>query len=133
MNTPLVDVSRNNFSVSDSSFTVRVKDIKMGWHSRPAHDLVMIRGVRGYSWLLWKDGSKQIMAYTIKHYIDLLPEYDFIRVHQNCVINRHFVQKVQLTHRGPLLRLITGDEIAISRRRWAMVKRELQHLCGGNG
>ena len=106
--------------------SVRVKDEKTGWHHRPVNDLVMIRGVRGYSCFLWKDSSQQIMAYTIKHYSDLLPEDDFIRVHQNCIINRHFVQKVQLTHRGPLLRLTTGDEITISRRRWSMVKKELQ-------
>ena len=91
----------------------------------------MIKGVRGYSWLYWSDGSKQMMAYTIKHYADQLPVNDFIRVHQNCVINRRFVQKAQLTHKGPLLRLATGAEISISRRRWAMVKKELQHLCIG--
>lgn len=91
----------------------------------------MIKGVRGYSWLYWNDGTKQMMAYTIKHYADQLPDNDFIRVHQNCVINRCFVQKAQLTHKGPLLRLATGAEISISRRRWALVKKEFQHLCIG--
>ncbi len=91
----------------------------------------MIKGVRGYSWLYWSDGTKQMMAYTIKHYADQLPDNDFIRVHQNCVINRCFVQKAQLTHKGPLLRLATGAEISISRRRWALVKKEFQHLCIG--
>lgn len=92
----------------------------------------MIKGVRGYSWLYWSNGTKQMMAYTIKHYADLLPTNDFIRVHQNCVINRNFVQKTQLTHRGPLLRLASGAEIMISRRRWTMVKKQLQHLSINN-
>ena len=108
--------------------SVRINDLKIGWQSRPISDLIMIKGVRGYSWLYWSDGSKQMMAYTIKHYASQLPMNDFIRVHQNCVINRNFVQKTQLTHRGPMLRLATGTEIVISRRRWSMVKKELYHL-----
>ena len=70
-----------------------------------------------------------MMAYTIKHYADRLPDNSFLRVHQNCLINRRFVHKVRLTHRGPMLRLTTGEEIAISRRRWTAVKKELQQLC----
>lgn len=127
----------NSFSLAASEkkpaagmlLSVRVNDLKTGWQTKPIHELIMIKGVRGYSWLYWSDGSKQMMAYTIKHYADQLPVNDFIRVHQNCVINRRFVQKTQLTHKGPLLRLATGTEIIVSRRRWAMVKKELQHLC----
>src|SRR4051794_37677191 len=98
-------------SVSDIILSVRVNDLRIGWQSRSISDLIMIKGVRGYSWLYWNDGSKQMMAYTIKHYANQLPIDDFIRVHQNCVINRNFVQKTQLTHRGPMLRLATGTEI----------------------
>jgi DNA-binding LytR/AlgR family response regulator len=122
---------RKSLSGSDVSSTVRINDLKVGWQRRPVRELVMIRGARGYSWLQWKDGQKQIMAYTLKHYIDQLPEHDFIRVHQNCVINRHFVHKIQLTHRGPMLRLTTGDEVMISRRRWTLVKKELQNIPVG--
>ncbi|GAB4049524.1 LytR/AlgR family response regulator transcription factor [Spirosoma foliorum] len=117
--------------VSNLLLSVRVNDLKIGWQSKPIDDLIMIKGVRGYSWLYWSDGTKQMMAYTIKHYASQLPIENFIRVHQNCVINRNYVQKTQLTHRGPLLRLATGAEIVISRRRWSMVKKELQHLQPG--
>ena len=108
----------------------RFKALKLGGQNRPLQDLMMIKGTRGYSWLYWRDGGKELMAYTIKHYAAQLPVVDFIRVHQNCVINRHFVQTLRLTHRGPLLRLATGTEISISRRRWSMVKRVLQPLYG---
>lgn len=110
--------------------SARFDALKIGGQSRPLHDLMMIKGMRGYSWLYWRDGSKQLMAYTLKHYAAKLPANDFIRVHQNCTINHHFVQTMRLTHRGPMLRLATGREIVISRRRWSMVKKELQHLYG---
>lgn len=108
--------------------SIRVNDLRIGWQTRPIAKLVMIKGVRGYSWLYWSDGTKQMMAYTMKHYVSQLPMDDFIRVHQNCLINRAFVQKTQLTHRGPIVRLSTGIEIAISRRRWSLVKKELRDV-----
>ncbi|QJW91641.1 LytTR family transcriptional regulator [Spirosoma taeanense] len=107
---------------------LRVNDAKVGWQNKPVSELIMIKGVRGYSWLYWSDGSRQIMAYTIKHYADQLPEDEFVRVHQNYVINQKFVRKMQLTHRGPILRLACGTEIVVSRRRWTMVKKKFHQL-----
>ncbi|TAE31475.1 MAG: LytTR family transcriptional regulator [Cytophagales bacterium] len=101
---------------------LRVHDPLTRWRTRPIHELVMIRGARGYSWLYWRDGSKQLMAYTLKHYESILPANQYVRVHQNCVVNQAFVQKIQLTHRGPQLSLSSGETIAISRRRWMTVK-----------
>lgn len=66
------------------------------------------------------------MAYTLKHYELKLPTTQYIRVHQNCMVNRDFIQKIQLTHKGPHLNLSTGEKIVISRRRWVGVKRTLQ-------
>jgi len=107
----------------------RTSALKVGWQFRSANDLIMIKGARGYSWLHWNDTSKQMMSYTIKHYASQLPGNNFIRVHQNCLVNRQFIQKIQLTHRGPLLRLTTGEEIIVARRRWTAVKKELLKYC----
>lgn len=126
MNSPFLVSITERTALSDSSRSIRVHDFRAGWQNRPIANLIMIKGVRGYSWLYWNDGTKQMMAYTLKHYVSQLPMSAFIRVHQNCVINRDFVQKILLTHRGPLLRLSTGVEIAVSRRRWSIVKKELQ-------
>jgi hypothetical protein len=113
-----------------STAVLRVNDPLIGWRTRPIHDLVMIRGAKGYSWLHWGDGSCQIMAYTLKRYEQRLPASQYVRVHQNCLINRDFVQKIQLTHKGPQLYLSTGERIMVSRRRWMTVKRALlAHLA----
>lgn len=115
---PLTSVSHHNQVV-----VLRYKDPMTGWRTRPIHELIMIRGAKGYSWLYWHDGSRQIAAYTLKHYELRLPMSQYIRVHQNCMVNREFIQKVQLTHKGPQLNLSTGDKVSISRRRWLSVKR----------
>ncbi|SOD90003.1 LytTR family DNA-binding domain-containing protein [Spirosoma fluviale] len=116
-----IDVLTNRERVS----FLRVNDTKLGWQTRSIKDLVLIKGVRGYSWLQWADGSRQMMAYTIKYYVNKLPDSDFIRVHQNCIVNRNLIQKILITHRGPFVRLTNGDEIVISRRRWMVIKRDL--------
>jgi len=133
MNSPFSVPITDRPVLSDSIRSIRINDFRAGWKSKPITDLIMIKGIRGYSWLYWNDGTRQMMAYTLKHYVNQLPMNAFIRVHQNCVINRDFVQKTQLTHRGPLLRLSTGVDIAISRRRWSIVKKELQDFSKQNG
>ncbi len=128
MNTLGIRPEVRPLSVSGCVPFLRVNDARAGWQNKPVSELIMIKGVRGYSWLYWSDGSKQIMAYTIKHYADQLSEDEFVRVHQNYVINQKFVRKTQLTHRGPMLRLACGTEIIVSRRRWTMVKKKFLHL-----
>lgn len=128
MSFPFVISATERMGCSYNVVPVYVNDLRVGWQSRSSTELVMIKGVRGYSWLYWSDGTKQMMAYTMKHYVSQLPIHNFIRVHQNCLINRAFVQKAQLTHRGPIVRLSTGIEMAISRRRWSSVKKEFQPI-----
>lgn len=126
MNSPFL--AAEGLAHSCATTTIRVNDLRIGWQNKPIAKLMLIKGVRGYSWLYWSDGTKQLMAYTIKHYVSQLPIADFIRVHQNCLVNRVFVQRTQLTHRGPIVRLYTGIEIAVSRRRWSLVKKEFQDV-----
>lgn len=102
---------------------LRVNDPLKGWSTRPINDLIMIRGAKGYSWLCWQDGTRQVTAYTLKHYELKLPTDQYIRVHQNCMVNREYVRKIQLTHKGPQINLSTGEKVSISRRRWLSVKR----------
>lgn len=120
-------VTSGSQSTKDNVF-LRVNDQTVGWHSRPIRDLVMIRGAKGYCWLFWRDGSQYIMAYPLKHYESMLPLSQYIRIHQNSMVNMDFVEKVQLTHKGPQLSLDTGQKLSISRRRWTSVKQTLLHL-----
>ncbi|KAB7731724.1 LytTR family transcriptional regulator [Rudanella paleaurantiibacter] len=122
---PLLPLSNHTSPRTNQVATIRVNDPLYGWRTRSIHELVMIRGAKGYSWLHWRDGSRHIMAYTLKHYELQLPNAAYIRIHQNCLVNRAFVQKVQLTHKGPMLHLSSGEKVAVSRRRWVSVKRAL--------
>lgn len=120
--------TQSAYALRQQPVLIRVNNPLIGWQSRPIHDLIMIRGDNGYSWLYWKDGSRHIAAYPVKHYESKLPESQYIRVHQNSIVNRDFIQKVHLTHKGPQISLSTGDKLPVSRRRWGFVKENLGHL-----
>jgi hypothetical protein len=107
---------------------LRVNDPTTGWQLRPVQDLIMIQGDKGYCWLYWRDGSRHITAYPLKHYEDKLPVSQYVRIHQTNLVNIDFIRKVQLTHKGPQLILSNGAKLTISRRRWIAVKRQLTHL-----
>ena len=88
-------------------------------------DLVYLQAVANYSWLNWSDGRRMLMPRTLKYYSPQLPNELFIRLHRNCVVNRHFVERLERTDTGGLVHLKTGEVLPVSRRRWSLVRRQL--------
>lgn len=88
-------------------------------------DLVYLQAVANYSWLNWADGRRMLMPRTLKYYAPQLPNELFIRLHRNCVVNRHFVERLERTDTGGLVHLTTGEVLPVSRRRWSLVRRQL--------
>ncbi|MCX6216034.1 LytTR family DNA-binding domain-containing protein [Spirosoma sp.] len=88
-------------------------------------DLVYLQAVANYSWLNWADGKRMLMPRTLKYYSPQLPTELFIRLHRNCVVNRHFVERLERTDTGGLVHLTTGEVLPVSRRRWSLVRRQL--------
>lgn len=91
----------------------------------PVEELVYLQAVANYSWLNWQDGQRMLMPRTLKYYTPKLPAEWFIRLHRNCVVNRRFVERLERTETGGLVYLTTGTVLPISRRRWAVVRRQL--------
>lgn len=91
--------------------------------------LVYLQSEANYSWLCWANGQRMLMPRTLKWYMDQLPPTHFVRFHRNCIVNRHYIQQLENSKAGPVAQLTTGETLAISRRRWAEVRRELQLHC----
>jgi DNA-binding LytR/AlgR family response regulator len=96
-----------------------------GRQSFSVTDLVYLQAVANYSWLNWADGNRMLMPRTLKYYSPKLPAELFIRLHRNCVVNRHFVERLERTETGGLVHLATGEVLPVSRRRWSTVRRQL--------
>ncbi|MVM35966.1 response regulator receiver protein [Spirosoma sp. HMF4905] len=89
-------------------------------------DLIYLEGVANYTWLHWADGRRVLIPYTLKRLESQLPDAWFLRLHRQYLVNRQFIERVELTIDKPQIQLITGLYLPISRRRWVLLR---QHLC----
>lgn len=62
------------------------------------------------------DGSKKLICRSLKHYEDLLKDFDFIRIHKSHLINKNFVQRYKKGKGGTVF-LNNGESIEVSATR----------------
>ncbi len=123
-----------NFSTTSPSVRVTLSDwppLKLylrdsGRQLFPVTDLVYMQAVANYSWLNWNDGQRLLMPRTLKYYTPKVPSEWFVRLHRNCIVNRRYVDRLERTDTGGLVILTTGESLRVSRRRWTLVRRQLQ-------
>jgi DNA-binding LytR/AlgR family response regulator len=123
-----------NFSTAHSAAKVSPTDwppLKLylrdsGRQLFPVSDLVYMQAVANYSWLNWNDGQRLLMPRTLKYYTPKVPSDWFVRLHRNCIVNRQYVERLERTDTGGLVYLTTGEALPVSRRRWTLVRRQLQ-------
>ena len=60
-----------------------------------------------------ENGSQLMICRSLKHYEELLSDFDFIRVHKSFLINRHYVKRYRKGKGGTAV-MTNGDEIDIS-------------------
>ncbi len=60
--------------------------------------------------------EKKMICRSLKHYEDLLTEFDFIRVHKSSLINKHYVQRYR-KGKGGTVTMNNGHEISVSATR----------------
>ncbi len=59
------------------------------------------------------NGKHLMICRSLKHYEELLSDFDFIRVHKSNLINRHYVKRYRKGKGGTAI-MTNGDEIDIS-------------------
>ena len=60
-----------------------------------------------------ENGNQLMICRSLKHYEEMLTEFEFIRVHKSHLINRHFVKRYRKGKGGTAV-MTNGDEIDIS-------------------
>ncbi|MBD2755850.1 response regulator transcription factor [Spirosoma sp. BT704] len=110
--------------------TLRIYMREIGKFDFPVSDLMYLQASGNYSWLYWKDGQRMLMPRTLKYYMDRLPHEWFIRLHRNCVVNLHYIERMERISQetGGLMYLHSGLVLPVSRRRWFAIRRLLPHL-----
>ncbi|AKD58680.1 response regulator receiver protein [Spirosoma radiotolerans] len=100
----------------------------------PVSDLMFLQATGNYSWLYWKDGQRMLMPRTLKYYVPQLPDNWFVRLHRNCIVNLHYIDRMERADpdKGGLVHLRSGAVLPVSRRRWFAVRRMLSKYAKSN-
>ena len=87
-----------------------------------AYEIVLIKDIvrceanDNYTNVFLTGGKKFLVAVTLKHYEDLLPEKDFIRVHHSHLINMNHMVRF-LKEDGGYAVMSDGSKVEVSRRK----------------
>ena len=79
-------------------------------------DIVRCEADGSYTYFFLTDKRKLMVSASLKHYEELLPEQDFIRVHHHNLINMNHVVRF-LKEDGGYAIMSDGSKIEISRRK----------------
>jgi two-component system, LytTR family, response regulator len=89
--------------------------------------IVRLEGIGNYTTCVFADGSRLLVALTLKRLHDRMPPGAFLRLHRKHLVNRGYVATNQPDEYW--LRLTNGDRVAVARRRAETVLRETQPVC----
>ncbi|GAB2555911.1 hypothetical protein GCM10027190_02500 [Spirosoma areae] len=103
---------------------LRIYDRSEGAQWLPVSDLMYLESELNYTWLHWADGRRVFIPRTLKWFEDKLPPAWFLRLHRHCLVNRRYIERVEMTLTGRLY-LHTGVVLPVSRRRWPRLRRQM--------
>ena len=79
-------------------------------------DVVRIQANDNFSDFHMLDGSKKVICRTLKHYEELLADFDFLRVHKSHLINLQYVQRY-IKGKGGQLVMTDKSEVEVSQNK----------------
>lgn len=86
-----------------------------GRRSVDLRHIVRLEGDYNYTCCYFSDGSHLVVALTLKKLLARLPDGALVRLHRKHAVNPGFVAEWQ--RKNHLVRMTTGDSVAIARRR----------------
>jgi two-component system LytT family response regulator len=92
-----------------------------GLKSIPVEDVLRIEAISNYSKLFFTNGTTLVVAKVLRRFDESLHKNGFLRIHHKHLVNRRWIQSVQMANE-PRLLLQNGEAVAASRRRKAVLK-----------
>jgi len=89
--------------------------------------VIRCRADKNYTWVYLKDGTKLLIAKTLKEYVDLLEDMNFVRVHQSHLINALEVKKYSRRDGGYVV-LSDGERVPVARNRKEVLQQALDKI-----
>ena len=88
-------------------------------------EIVRCQADQGYTIFYLKNNTRVISSKTLKEYNSLLPENQFLRVHQSHLVNSRFIKKYL---RSGFLELLNNEQIPVSTRKRQEISERLTKL-----
>ena len=85
-------------------------------------DIIRLEGEGNYTKFIFTNRKPLIVSKIIKEYVEILVDFDFIRVHKSYLVNKKYIDHLD---KEDVLWLTDGSHISISRRKKEEVLKEL--------
>lgn len=116
-----------NFKKPSDSYTKITLPTGNAYEIVNVKDIIRCEADGSYTSFILNTGRKLLVSASLKHYEDLLPESDFIRVHHHHLININHVVRYLKTDGGYAV-MTDGSQIEISRRKKDAFLQRLQKM-----
>jgi DNA-binding LytR/AlgR family response regulator len=104
--------------------TFKIKDMKTPRILKYLNEksIFQFQASSNYTFLFFKNGKKEISAYTLKVYEDLFDEEDFVKIDRSNLVRKDYISRIVKKDNVHVVELINSTEIQIPRRRWSNMK-----------
>ena len=90
-------------------------------------DVVRLTAVDNYTTIFLKDKNKITASKTLKHFEEILPQDNFVRIHRSEIINIHYIKEISYVDGGSVV-MKDGTIIAISKGKLpSLVEKVKEH------
>lgn len=86
-------------------------------------NILYLEGECNYTYVVFVDGGRLLLSKNVGFLITLLPEVTFLRLNKSHAINVAYVHLMKLERHQRFVRLCTGQEFEVSRRRAIEIKK----------
>lgn len=117
---PIENLLKNTVSTKAENLVV---PIKSGYEVFPFSEIVYFQANGSYTKVVTTSRT-EILSKNLKYFEQVTEGLNFIRVHDSYLVNKDYIQRLQMGSPAKLL-LRTGDSVPVSSRKIAQVKRDL--------
>jgi DNA-binding LytR/AlgR family response regulator len=89
-------------------------------------EIIRFEGEGNYTVLFFVDGSRLLLATTLKRLTARIPADQFVRLHRKHLVNRAFITAIRAD--DFTADLSNGDAVSIARRRVSALKRQVRAI-----
>lgn len=90
--------------------------------------ITQLEAASNYTYLTFKDGSRDLSSYSLKVFAEIFTKLDFIRINRSLMVNKSFVKKHIKANGKEYLQLKNDQRVMIPRRKTESLRLDFPTL-----